>query len=228
MTSPRPQTELARALREGDSHRVTPLDAFRAAKRKWLSGERIEIGALAKELGIGRATLFRWIGSREQLLGEILWSVCAQTLTNTEARIQSRGPLRIATILEDMVRAIRESPPMRRFLAEDPEYAVRMGTSKASVVQANMVAEIRRLLEEEVTAGALDAPLPLDTLAFIVVRVCESFIYAEASSGWSLETGDLRLTIQLLLSGQLDEEESGSANRKRVSTGLPKPSVARE
>ena len=210
MTGPQSETELAKALRRGESKRVTPLDAFHAAKRKWLGGERIEIGALAVELGVGRATLFRWIGSREKLLGEILWSVCAQTLVDTGARIHTRGPRRIATILQELVLTVRESPPMRRFLEEDPEYALRLVTSRTGPVQSNMVAEVKRMLAEEVARGAMEAPLPLDTLAFLVVRVCESFVYAEAISGGMLGAADVRLAVELLLSGRVEKESQVS------------------
>ena len=41
----------------------------------WLKGERIHLAPLADELGIGRATLFRWVGNKDLLIGEILWSL---------------------------------------------------------------------------------------------------------------------------------------------------------
>lgn len=53
----------------------TPLDAFKRARRMWLKGEKISLAALADDLHIGRATLFRWVGNRDLLIGEILWSL---------------------------------------------------------------------------------------------------------------------------------------------------------
>jgi hypothetical protein len=38
--------------------RPTPLDALGLARRRWLAGERLDMGALAKELGVSRATLY--------------------------------------------------------------------------------------------------------------------------------------------------------------------------
>jgi AcrR family transcriptional regulator len=205
MTGSPPETHLAKALRQGASKRVTPLDAFHAAKRKWMSGERVEIGALATELGVGRATLFRWVGSRERLLGEILWTVCAQTLSDEEARTHLRGARRIAAILNRLAAAVREFPPMSAFLKQDPEYALRLLTSKGSPVQDNLVATVQRMLEVEVERGELSPPLPLNTLAFLVVRVCEAFVYAEMISDYTLGSANAGTAIELLLSGSVSK-----------------------
>ncbi len=71
-----PATKLQVQLRgAGDFRRPTPLDAFRLARRKFLAAERIDMSALAEELGVNRVTLYRWVGSREQLLVEVIWSL---------------------------------------------------------------------------------------------------------------------------------------------------------
>src|SRR3954463_15388544 len=52
--------------------KATPQDLFELAMNKWDAGERFDIGKMANDLGVGRATVFRWFGSRELLYGEIL------------------------------------------------------------------------------------------------------------------------------------------------------------
>ena len=47
-------TQLSRALREAPPRKATPLDLFQLAKHQWLAGERIDVGALAARLKIGR------------------------------------------------------------------------------------------------------------------------------------------------------------------------------
>ena len=73
------QRDLAGAT---DRRRPTPLDAFRLARRKFLAAERIDMSALADELGVNRVTLYRWVGSREQLLVEVVWSLGSRTSDN--------------------------------------------------------------------------------------------------------------------------------------------------
>ena len=42
-----PATRLGRALLEPQERKATPLDLFRVARRSWIAGERLDIGALA-------------------------------------------------------------------------------------------------------------------------------------------------------------------------------------
>ena len=48
-------------------------DALRLARRKFLAAQRIDMTALASELGVNRVTLYRWVGSRDALMVEVLW-----------------------------------------------------------------------------------------------------------------------------------------------------------
>jgi AcrR family transcriptional regulator len=202
-TAPRP-TRLAKALREPAQPKVTPLDLFQLAKRLWLSGERIDIGALAERLKIGRATAFRWVGSRDLLLGEILWSMCETLMTESAAKAKGRGAQRVAAICEYSVRAIVDFRPLRQFVRQDPEYALRLLTSKIGPVQGRSIERVRELLQSEQDRGALVLPLKVDTLAYLIVRLCESFIYAKVISDQQIDVGDAGLAVELLLSGRVE------------------------
>ncbi len=68
------------------STRPTATDAFRLARRRWLAGERVDMSAMAGELDVNRVTLYRWIGSREALLVEIVWGLAERTLADVSAR----------------------------------------------------------------------------------------------------------------------------------------------
>ncbi len=39
---------------------------------RYLRGRRVDVQAIAAELGLSRATIYRWFGSRENLIGEVL------------------------------------------------------------------------------------------------------------------------------------------------------------
>ena len=68
-------------------------DALRLARRKFRAAERIDMTALADELGVNRVTLYRWVGSRDQLLVEVVWSLARRTLAQAEADVAApRGP----------------------------------------------------------------------------------------------------------------------------------------
>src|SRR5262245_23011868 len=58
------QTVLQRQLATGRPQpKATALDVFRLARKRFLAGERVEMGALAEELDLNRATMYRWVGS---------------------------------------------------------------------------------------------------------------------------------------------------------------------
>jgi len=196
-------TRLSRELQLPMPSKATPVDAFRLARRRWLAGERIDIGALAVELKVSRATLFRWVGTRELLLAEILWSLCDPTLQRADSGLRLRGAARIARVCERVIRAILDFAPLRRFIAQDPEYALRLLTSKASPVQARTIAALRGWLATEVEHGELELPIAIETMAYLIVRLGESFIYAETISGQTVKVADAAVAIELLLSGKV-------------------------
>jgi len=69
-------TALERQLAEAQlPARPTPIDAFKPARRRFLHGERLDMSTMARELEINRVTLYRWVGSRERLLGEVMFSL---------------------------------------------------------------------------------------------------------------------------------------------------------
>ena len=195
-----------RARRRGPDGavRATPADALRLARKRWLAGERLDIGLLAQELGVARATVFRWVGSRDLLLAEVLWSMTEPTLRRAAEETGGYGVPRIAAVCERAVRQMMVFEPLRRFIAEDADLALRLLTSKASPVQARTIAAVRGLMENERRRSDWVPPLSLDTLAYLMVRLGESFLYANVLSGQLVDVGDTGIAVQLLLSGKVE------------------------
>lgn len=202
-SDPRPARRPARRRAAG-SAKATPADALRLARKRWLAGERLDIGLLAQELGVARATVFRWVGSRDQLLAEVLWSMCAPTMQRAAEATAGEGVPRIAAVCETAVRHMMAFEPLRRFIAEDSDLALRLLTSKASPVQSRAIAAVRELLEGERRRGSWKPPLAIDTLAYLMVRLGESFLYANVLSGQQVDVGDTGIAVQLLLSGRVE------------------------
>ena len=51
----------------------------------YLNGERVDMLALASELGVSRATIYRWTGDRERLLADVLWSLSDEAFEQAKA-----------------------------------------------------------------------------------------------------------------------------------------------
>ena len=179
--------------------RPNPLTAFRVARRWFLAGRRIEMQELAAELGVNRATLFRWVGSRDDLLAEIIWSLSEPTLIHVIDGSSGQGGRRIAAAAGRFATLVNQAGFFREFLRREPERALRILTTRASTVQARMVAAIEALLRDEIAQGQLQPSLPPPDLAYLIVRIVESFLYADIITGEQLDLAIAEQAVAALL-----------------------------
>jgi AcrR family transcriptional regulator len=179
-----PATPLAKLLRQPtETQRVTALDAFELAKQKWREGERLEIGKLADELGVGRATVFRWVGSREQLYGEVISAAFAQSIEWARRASTGSGADFLTDVTRNLLTVLIASQPLRTFVKQDPEFALRIVMSSQSPVEGRVIAAVRELIAGEATAGHLSPTIDVDSLAYVIVRIAESFLYRDVLTG---------------------------------------------
>jgi AcrR family transcriptional regulator len=162
---------------------TTALDAFRLARRRFQAPERIDMSALADALGVNRVTLYRWVGSRDQLLVEIIWSLARRTLDRIDATVAAQGGERIVQVVVRFLAAVIANPGMQRWLAEEGEHAMRLLTRHDTDFQPRLIAAMEAMLEEETAAGRLDVPAPLHEVAYVIVRLIESYTYVDLITG---------------------------------------------
>lgn len=199
-SEPEELTLLQRQLASGAPQaRASALDAFRLARRRFLSGERVDMGALAEELGVNRVTLYRWVGSREKLLVEVLWSLAAPTLEREGERTRKRGSERVVEIVSGFVSAVLTSAGMSRFLSEEGELAMRLLTRRDTGFQPRLIGAVKALLAEEVGRGTLDLPADLHDVAYTIVRIVESYVYLDRITGEEPDARRAESILRLLL-----------------------------
>lgn len=181
-------------------------EAIRLARRTFMAGERIDLQKLAAELGVDRTTLFRWVGNRDQLVVAVLTSLADPTFRNAAAAATGTGPERIASAMRIAAQGLIDAPYYRTFLQRETERALRLVTTKASPMQQHVAAMIERLLEQERDRGNLTSSMALDDLAYLVVRIVESFIYADLITGGEPDAEKVELAIAALLRGAATTE----------------------
>jgi AcrR family transcriptional regulator len=195
-----PRTRLQRALAEdAQVHRSTPLDAFLLARRKFLAAERIDMSGLADELGVNRVTLYRWVGSREQLLVEVIWSLGSRTLEKVKRRVRAKGAERIVRVVTRFLEDVISNEGMRRWLAEEGELAMRLLTRHDTDFQPRLIGAIQELLVEETDAGRLDLPVDLHEVAYVIVRLIESYTYLDLITGEEPDARRAEPVLRMLL-----------------------------
>jgi AcrR family transcriptional regulator len=167
----------------GHATAATPVDAFNAARRTFLRGERVDMGVLAADLGVSRATLYRWVGDRDQLLGEVMWSVASIGLDQARADAAGDGVEWLLDIYWKFGDLIIAFDPVRRFVENEPECALRVMTSKHSPHQKRVVEYWRDLLLEAERERGLVPKLDADTMAYVLIRIAESFLWSDLITG---------------------------------------------
>jgi AcrR family transcriptional regulator len=181
--------------------RPSALDAFLRARKRFLACERIDMSSLALELGVSRVTLYRWVGSRDRLLVEVIWSLARRTLENIDAQVTERGGERVVQIVTRFLEDVIANPGMRRWLAEEGESAMRLLTRHETGFQPRLIDAMQDLLEEETTAGRLDLPVDLHEVAYVIVRLIESYTYLDLITGEEPDARRAEPILRLLLRG---------------------------
>lgn len=153
-----------------------------AAAARWVrDGRRLDLQALADELGISRATLFRQAGTRELLLGEALWHQTHRTLRAAARRADTErapGELRSVLVARQMNALVSRSAALRRLLDDEPALTIRVLTDPTGPVQPRVVGFVERVLRQDMADGYRPVIAP-DDLAYALVRLGESFLYAD-------------------------------------------------
>src|SRR4051794_35061874 len=194
------RTKLQRDLTgAAERRRPTPLDAFRLARRKFLAAERIDMSALAEELGVNRVTLYRWVGSREALLVEVIWSLGSRTLEKIDRSVRVTGSERVVRIVTRFLDDVISNAGMRRWLADEGELAMRLLTRHDTDFQPRLIDAIEDLLREESDAGRLSLPVDLHEVAYVIVRLIESYTYLDLITGEKPDARRAEPVLRMLL-----------------------------
>src|SRR4051812_7548909 len=157
-----------------------PREIFDAAVATYLDCRRLDMRALSGELGISRATLYRHAGGRDRLLGEVIWYRTQLALASAADDTRKlKGERRVVTIVERFTRIVHDSAPLHRLLEAEPETALRLLTSKHGPVQRRVIDGLERLLAYEESNGELRPGVEPGALAYAIVRIGESFLYAD-------------------------------------------------
>ncbi|MDX6743986.1 QsdR family transcriptional regulator [Actinocorallia sp. A-T 12471] len=173
--------------------------AFRLARRTFMAGQRVDMRRLADELGVDRSTLFRWVGNRDQLLVRILTSLADPSIRAAAEQASGTGGARIARIAGIYAQALIDAPYYRVFLRREAERALRLITTKASPLQQHVVGAFAELIRQEADRGDLEPPMAVDDLAYLLVRIVESFIYADSITGDEPDAAKAEAAIGALL-----------------------------
>jgi AcrR family transcriptional regulator len=153
---------------------------IRTAARLFLTTGTVDMRAVARQLGIGRATLYRWRGSRDALLTDTLLWLGLRNLRRAEADVPTPpGPQRLVDVHALHIQRMTNSPGLRTFVRAEPEIASRQLLDANGTVHVGMVRALADLIQRQELEAGWRAPLGPDRLASIIARIDETFMYAD-------------------------------------------------
>jgi AcrR family transcriptional regulator len=174
---------VATGARRGRPATASRADVLRLVGEQYRAGERVDLTVVASTLGLGRATIYRWFGSREAVLGEVIAHELELLIDRKASAVRRRGAVGLLEAFDAINRSLSRSTALRRLLEQERGGAMRLLTSSSGIVQPRAVACVRELIEAEATDGTYEPPADPDTLAYAIVRLAEAFLYNDASIG---------------------------------------------
>jgi AcrR family transcriptional regulator len=160
--------------------RAKPEDAVDLAEATFGRGERVDMRALAAQLGVAPATMTRWFGTRGQLIDRVLERIATSVVATARAEAEGTGNDFVCDVVRRVMEATAQSEPLRSLVRREPQLALRVMLAEGRPVHRILTEELRALLRE--TRGADEAER-LDSSVDAMVVVGTTLLWETYSVG---------------------------------------------
>jgi AcrR family transcriptional regulator len=155
--------------------KASPEDAIDLARARFLDGQRIEMRTLAQELGIGRTTLYRWVGERDELIEEVFARLIDEWFQIVSSQARGTGRTRLIDIFTRFLDIASASTPLSDFASREPALTMRLLLDRKGKVATHSKELISTLVEEhlpdlEVPENFVDA-IEMSTVALVWANI---------------------------------------------------------
>ena len=133
--------------------RPEPADAIEVARELFESGARVDVLAVARRLGVSRATMHRWFGTRDQLVGELLDAIAQGLIADALSATRGRGDERVFDFTRRVATASAALAPLRATVEEEPSLVLHVMLDDAGPIRTRVIEVIRDLLASTRTAA---------------------------------------------------------------------------
>jgi hypothetical protein len=174
---------------------------------RWIyEGKRLDMQGLADELGVSRVTLFRRVGGREELISQALWRLAERMLDIAVERWEAERPegeLHTPGTIRHINAMVAGSAGLRRLLDDEPALTMRVLTDPAGRIQSGFVAFNEELLRRDMEEFGLVPIIEPGALAYALLRLSESFLYADVLAARKPDVETANRLQQALIEGIL-------------------------
>jgi AcrR family transcriptional regulator len=177
-------------------------DALEVAFETFLSEARVDMQTLAAQLDVSPATLYRWFGSRAQLLDKVCERLAEQFTSAARAEARGKGDDRVCDYARHVMNASTAFPPVRSFVTREPQLALRVLLGEGG--------SVHRLLSEQTRAEIHATRSPtearrLDKHVEVIVQLATALVWATFMVGDEPQIDATVEIIRLILSSGRSE-----------------------
>lgn len=172
---------------------------------------RTSVNEIARRSGVSPATLYRWFGSKDEIVTAVALRETRRFLDELEHQVVADAPPeeQLAEVSVLVARRLRDQPLLRRLIETEPDDVLpRLTIHGAPIVQAGaayLTGHIERLMDEGAVPRFDPAPL-----AEILARVTHSLILTPTTS-LSLDDDAIRAGARQIFRGLLRLPPDGTA-----------------
>jgi hypothetical protein len=198
----RPTLAFQQAMGGGElvKPRATPAGAFERAREYLRTGQRIDMVALATDLGIARATLYRWTGDRERLLTDAVWAEALAIAEHIYHQTRRRSGLsRIRATCVAYLDYFGHNDGVNAFLRHERDSGLQLLTRVGGIFRPRLVEWTRELIQREIDAGHYRAPADPELLADAIITIGERFLHHGGDPDVSPDPASAGRMIDVLL-----------------------------
>jgi AcrR family transcriptional regulator len=186
--------------------RPTPAGAFERAREFIRAGKRIDMVALAADLGVSRATLYRWTGDRERLLADAVWAEAHMIANHILHHHRAKtGLSRIQAVCVDFLAYFGNNDAVNAFLRHERDTGLELLTWVNGGFRPRLISWIGDLIQGEIDAGRYRPPAEPELLADGIVTIGERFLHHGGDPDVSPDPVSAGCMIALLLREPCDE-----------------------
>ncbi|MDF1703900.1 MAG: QsdR family transcriptional regulator [Aeromicrobium sp.] len=123
--------------------------AMEYARRLFIEGSRIDMQALASALGVGRTTIYRWLGDREAVIADLLAELGATSWQLAGETGSGSGIDRVLAVTRRYMEITSSFEPLTTFARREPEVALRVLMSADGPTARMIHAGLRESLDRD-------------------------------------------------------------------------------
>ncbi len=179
--------------------RPTRQDALDLARAAFLEETRVEIGVIAAQLSISRVTLYRWFGSREQLLEQMLLQLAGEFIDAARVAVGGEGDERVVDFARRLLNSTAEFQPLRTFVEREPQLALRLLVGASGAIHGEVAQALLDVIADTHTPEQTAA---LESQVHAIVRMATALQWSTIAIGDEPETELAVGIVRVLLANE--------------------------